>query len=369
MPKTLALCEKISREWGVQLLIIKMARRIKQDAGATTKIQEASAVRNWIHNNVKYVSDPHGAELVGTPVWVLKNGGDCDDMVALAGALLQAIGHKTSPASVRWKGRQWPTHAVLVDWTAAAIVDAVPDLDLELWPPENYEAEEIIYRTPEGEQKSLDGIFAKFHNWYSKQWTKVFKPHTFLGKLSDPLGLSSRNIKAGRKAADVVGTAAAIVGAAYGLGAVMVGTGGGFWGTVGSGFGAMGQGAKWVGGKLFGTGAASGAGGAGAAGGGGWLATAAKTVATVSAIEAATGKKVAPEAAPMTPGAIEYAGGGGYGGGGSYGGGGGGSYGGAAAAPEPVMAALNQDFMGIPTWGWLVGGGVVLVALSSGGKK
>lgn len=377
LPRTLALAQKIAEEWSTNLLIIKMARRIKHESGATSKLQEASAVRNWINSRVRYVSDPSTAELVGTPMWTLEHGGDCDDQAALAGALLLALGHKVAMAAVKWTGRQWPTHAVLVDFTAGAIVDPVAECDMEEWPPYPYEVEEVTYRTPSGQMASLDGLFAKFHQAFSKFHNKIFKPHTLFGKLSDPLGLSSRNIKWGKKTADVVGTAAAIVAAAYGLGVVAAGsagTTGGFWSTVGSGFSYAGTGiktgAKWVGSKLFGIGSGTGTGtGTLAAKGAateGLLTPAIKTLVTTSLVSAAMKPEMPAEPpATMTPETVSM-------GGGGFGGGGGGMmYGGGMGVPfpgqEPQAGAMPSE-SGIPMWAWIAAGGVALVAISRSRK-
>ena len=81
----------------------------------------------------------------------------------------------------------------------------------------------------------MSGLFSKLVKSLAKPFTKVFKPHTLLGKIADPLGLMSRNIKWTGKIADVVGTAATLAVGAYAVGAAAAGTGGGFWATAGTG--------------------------------------------------------------------------------------------------------------------------------------
>lgn len=61
---------------------------------------EIKAVYNWIRSRAPFRMDPHGLELLHTPERTLEEidatrsyGVDCDDMVILAGALLQSIGH------------------------------------------------------------------------------------------------------------------------------------------------------------------------------------------------------------------------------------------------------------------------------------
>lgn len=347
LPRTIALGQKIMDEWGTKLLLIKMARQIKADAGASDKLQEASAVKNWIESRVKYISDPYRAEMVGDPLWTIEHGGDCDDMASLAGALLQALGHKTSFASVQWKGRAYPSHAVCLDWTAGAVVDPVAHVDTEQWPPEGYEVAKMFYQDEHGAVASLDGFFSKAFKKINKTFRKVFKPKTLLGKIADPFGLSSRNEKLGGRIADVVGTAALLATGAYAVG-VAGGATGGFWATAG-------QGASMVGGGI-----ASGAKAAAA-----WAGKSAlgKSLVTTLVLKSLSGAKqpqgVKESAYPS--GGVEYAGGGGYGGGGEYsgGGGGGGSFAGYDQTGNPVFTRQES----IPSWAPLAVGGLLVGAL------
>lgn len=97
----------------------------------------------------------------------------------------------------------------------------------------------------------MNGLFSKLHKAISKPFTKIFKPHTLLGKIADPFGLSSRNIKFAGRVADVVGTAAAVVAGGWAIGAAAGGAGG-FWATAA-------KGGSIVGSKLFAGGKAIGA--------------------------------------------------------------------------------------------------------------
>jgi hypothetical protein len=230
LTKTLEIGQAIAQRFGTSDLGIKMSRWIKTTWNAQTKADEARAVRAWVQQTVKYFSDPHGAELVSDPIYTMKNGGDCDDLATLAAALLIALGHNARLAAVKWQGRQDFTHAVVADLTAEVIVDPV-SVEPEIWPPAPYIAERIIYLTPSGEVADLSGIFGKIHKAFSKVFTKVFKPKTLLGKILDPLGASSRNLKTATKVADVVGTAVATFYTA-GLAA---GVGGGFLATTAGG--------------------------------------------------------------------------------------------------------------------------------------
>lgn len=221
MDKTLELGQSIMNKWGTTLLCIKIAREIKTMSGANSKLEEASAVRDWIHGRVPYVSDPLRAELVGDPLWTLNYGGDCDDMAVLAGAILQALGHKASLACVHWKGRDWPSHAVCIDFSAECVVDPVPDVDVENWPPVGFDVLRMRYMDDKGDFQSLDGFFSKLTKSLAKVVTKVFPSKTLVGKLVDPLGLMDpkRNLNLAGRVSDVAGTAAAVVGAGWAIGA------------------------------------------------------------------------------------------------------------------------------------------------------
>jgi hypothetical protein len=57
------------------------------------KLCETGAVFNWLRNNIRFVNDPWGAELLHTAESVLQNRvADCDDFVIIGGSMLRAIG-------------------------------------------------------------------------------------------------------------------------------------------------------------------------------------------------------------------------------------------------------------------------------------
>lgn len=90
---------------------------------------------------------------------------------------------------------------------------------------------------PQLDSYGMSGLFGKLVNALAKPFTKIFKPHTLLGKIADPLGLASRNLKWTYKAADIVGTAASLAVGAWAVGAAAGGAGaaGGFWSTAATG--------------------------------------------------------------------------------------------------------------------------------------
>ena len=83
------------REW---------ARAILQDVQVNRKMDEASAIHNFVRDNVRYTRDPSGWEYIQTPPvllagiaeWMKRKAprpiGDCDDMTTLSLSLLKSVG-------------------------------------------------------------------------------------------------------------------------------------------------------------------------------------------------------------------------------------------------------------------------------------
>lgn len=255
---TLQACEQVVRTWGTSQLVRKMARDISNQVHANSAAEEARAVQMWVHSHVKYRRDPQDAELIQDPITTVKNGGDCDDMAICAAALLRAIGHDARVATVQWQGRNEPSHAVAYDLTCGLVVDPVPEIWPEQWPPAGFELKALRYLDNDGNQITLDGLFSKLVKALAKPFEKIFPPKTLLGKIMDPLGLNDpkRNLNLTGRVADVVGTAAAVATGAYFAGVAVAGSAAagssaaattGFWATAGLGASTT---AAWLGTKL-----------------------------------------------------------------------------------------------------------------------
>lgn len=258
---SIELGQKIIDQWGTHALMIQMVRDITKNWNTHSRLDEAIAVQTWINRRVKYVPDPHAAEMMADPLTTLKNGGDCDDQAILAASLLQAIGHDARIGAVKWKGKDYASHAVVVDLTARCIVDPI-SVPPEAWPPTGYEVESIQYKDKTGQMQSMNGLFSKLVKALAKPFQKIFPAKTLLGKIMDPLGITDpkRNLGLTGRVADVVGTAAALVTGAYAVGAIAAGTAAagttaagttGFWATTGLGAstigGGLGSAAAWAG--------------------------------------------------------------------------------------------------------------------------
>lgn len=240
------LGQRIADQWGTHALMIQMARDITGQWNAHGRFEEAKAIQEWINRRVRYVPDPHNAEMLSDPLTTIQHGGDCDDQAILAAALLQAIGHDARIAAVTWRGRDAASHAVALDLTAGCVVDPV-SVAPDLWPPAPYEVRVLKFRNKEGQMQTMDGLFSKVFKAVAKPFQKIFPAKTLLGKIVDPLGLTDpkRNLNLAGRIADVAGTAATLAVGGYALGAASGATGG-FWSTAAAG-GKLAAGAAWKG--------------------------------------------------------------------------------------------------------------------------
>ena len=361
MDASLKLGQQIADAWGVNALMIQMARDITKRWNTRSRMDEANAIQGWINRRVRYVPDPHGAEMMADPVTTIKNGGDCDDMAILAAALLQAIGHDARIAAVTWEGRTDASHAVALDLTAGCVVDPTVSINPGEWPPLGYKVQALKFIDKAGQMQTMNGWFSKIVKAVAKPFQKIFPAKTLLGKVMDPLGLTDpkRNLNLVGRVADVVGTAAALAVGGYAIGAAAGATTSGFWATSAAG-GKIAAGAAWH--------ALSSVGGA--------VGTAAKTVLPVLLAGAASGGGAAQaQAAPA--GSTGYydpnagAGQGVYDATAGYAASGGGGGGGAYTLPDGTPGAtvpVNGSIGGIPP-ALLIAGGVAALLLITSNKK
>lgn len=77
-----------------------VALKIVQGLPSQNYLDEARAIADFVHRNVRYVRDIKGVETLHDPVTLLEQvsrgvaQGDCDDMSLLIASLLLSIGHK-----------------------------------------------------------------------------------------------------------------------------------------------------------------------------------------------------------------------------------------------------------------------------------
>lgn len=80
-------------------IVVETAHSIVRGQRARDYHNMALAVRYWLAQNFRFVSDPVGVELVRTPDYLLRQfhtygymSGDCDDVAVLGAALGKAVG-------------------------------------------------------------------------------------------------------------------------------------------------------------------------------------------------------------------------------------------------------------------------------------
>jgi len=100
--QTLAMLARMVRDAAVTPAIVSIARTIIQPAGRNDRERQIALIRAWVQGRTKWQPDPHGEEYLVPPAIMLARiaqggtaPGDCDDVAALAGALLKGAGLPT----------------------------------------------------------------------------------------------------------------------------------------------------------------------------------------------------------------------------------------------------------------------------------
>lgn len=87
---------------------------------------EARRIHAFVRDQIRYVQDVKGVEVVHDPVTILRIGaGDCDDKAILLAALLGSIGHTTRFRAVAFQPEIW-SHVWLQDYLGGRWVDLEP---------------------------------------------------------------------------------------------------------------------------------------------------------------------------------------------------------------------------------------------------
>lgn len=91
---TLRLIREAINAAKVDPRMIEAATQLIYMTPAKATLPEIDAIFSWVRDHVRYVRDVHGVETLASP-WTTfqRQAGDCDDQVALLGALLEAVGY------------------------------------------------------------------------------------------------------------------------------------------------------------------------------------------------------------------------------------------------------------------------------------
>jgi hypothetical protein len=124
-------------------------------------VGEARAVQDWVRDNIRYVRDISGAELLQSPgVTLQRKQGDCDDHTALVAALLASIGHVVRAVAV---GKQ-PDRFAHVYCEVNIDGDWLPVETTEDWPlgqgPDGVRARMSVDITAPANAAELSGLFS-----------------------------------------------------------------------------------------------------------------------------------------------------------------------------------------------------------------
>jgi hypothetical protein len=98
---------------------------------------EASAIYQWVRDHVRYQRDPVGVETIAAPRTTLRRMvGDCDDQVAVLGALLESAGYPVRLVIGAFREAGLWEHVWLQVWCDGQWLDADPTEPHELgWAP------------------------------------------------------------------------------------------------------------------------------------------------------------------------------------------------------------------------------------------
>jgi len=102
--RTVQEMRKIISESSKNPKVREWARNILDGIQVNNKTNEATAIHNFVRDNVRYTRDPHGWEYIQTPPLLLagiaeslrgegpRPIGDCDDMTTLTLSLMKSVG-------------------------------------------------------------------------------------------------------------------------------------------------------------------------------------------------------------------------------------------------------------------------------------
>lgn len=89
-------------------------------------VGEAQRLHAFVRDDIRYVQDTSGIELLHEPATLLAIGaGDCDDKAILLSALLESIGHRTRFIAVAFAPEQF-SHVWLQDYLDGRWIDLEP---------------------------------------------------------------------------------------------------------------------------------------------------------------------------------------------------------------------------------------------------
>lgn len=93
------------RKYKSDAAIGDLARKITASVGERDARAIVTVLHRWVRDQIKYVMDPRGTEMVQTPPRTVEIGtGDCDDKSSLLATLLESMGYATRFVAVGLAG-------------------------------------------------------------------------------------------------------------------------------------------------------------------------------------------------------------------------------------------------------------------------
>lgn len=112
---TLKKMVQLVRKYKADLTVLRTARAQTQGVDGRNTRGVVDVLQRWVRDNIRYVMDPRGLEMVQTPVETLRIAtGDCDDKSVLLAALLTSMGYATGFCAMGFQGQSFSHVIALV---------------------------------------------------------------------------------------------------------------------------------------------------------------------------------------------------------------------------------------------------------------
>lgn len=130
---TLRLIREHIRRAKTDPRIVEAATQLIFMTPAKAELAEVDAIFSWVRDHVRYTRDVAGVETLASP-WTTyrRQSGDCDDQVALLGALLEAVGYPVRLVIAAYQEAGLWEHVYLQVYAGGFWIDADPTEDLPL---------------------------------------------------------------------------------------------------------------------------------------------------------------------------------------------------------------------------------------------
>lgn len=111
LTQVVSYMRRFAREATTDTFVLGRARKICAHLQSGDYNSEILALYQWVHQNIRYIPDPDGVELVQTPKRTIQErAGDCDDMATLLAGMLMCVGKRCRFALVGFHEGSPPSH-------------------------------------------------------------------------------------------------------------------------------------------------------------------------------------------------------------------------------------------------------------------